>query len=87
MCALWISHATSLAMVWCTSFLATLTHAAAGNTDIRLAIPLLLGGSIGLQIGVNLCNKLGGRELKRYFTFVVLAAALLVAGKLISLLF
>lgn len=81
------ASATSLAMVWCTSFLATITHAAAGNTDIRLAIPLLLGGSIGLQIGVNLCNRLGGRQLKRYFSFVVLAATLLVASKLVSVLF
>jgi uncharacterized membrane protein YfcA len=79
--------ATSLAMVWLASFVATITHARLGNTDLSLAIPLLIGGSVGLQVGVNLCAKLGGRQLRRYFSLVVLLTALLVAGKLIALIF
>jgi len=79
--------ATSLALIWLSSFVATITHSLRGNTDLLLAIPLLLGGSAGLQLGVNLCSKLGGAQLRRYFTFVVLAAMLMVAAKLGSLIF
>jgi hypothetical protein len=76
---------TSLAMVWLSSFLATITHAGLGNVDLGLAVPLLLGGTIGLQAGVNICSRLGGNSLRRYFTLVVLAAALLVAARLVTL--
>ena len=75
--------ATSLAMVWLTAFVATITHASAGNSDIRLVIPLLLGGTVGLQIGVNLCSKLGGTKLRRYFCFVVIAAMVMISAKLL----
>lgn len=78
--------ATSLAMVWLTSFVATVRHATAGNTDLALAIPLLIGGSIGLQIGVSACARLRGPQLRRYFTFVVLAAAVMVAAKLLAIM-
>ncbi len=74
--------ATSLVIVWLTSFVATITHSLAGNTDLLLAVPLLVGGSLGLQVGVNVCNRTGGARLRRYFCFVVLAAVVLIVGKL-----
>lgn len=76
--------ATSLVMVWLTSFVATLTQTLAGNTDLTLAIPLLLGGSLGLQLGCTIAGKLGGGKLRRYFSFVVLAAMALVAARLVA---
>jgi hypothetical protein len=79
--------ATSMAMVWLTSFAAIISHALAGNINLTLAIPLLVGGSLGVQVGVALSGKLGGRHIRRYFTFVVLAAVLLVAGRLGAILF
>ncbi len=79
--------ATSLAMVWLTSFLATITHARLGNTDLALAIPLLVGGTIGVQFGASLCIRLRAQVLQRYFSLVVLAAALIVAIKLAGILF
>ena len=79
--------ATSLAMVWLTSFLATIAHAARGNVDLALAVPLLVGGSIGLQVGLRLCRRLSGGALRRYFSWVVVLAALIVLGKLIDLVF
>jgi uncharacterized membrane protein YfcA len=77
---------TSLAMVWLSSFLATITHAGQGNVDLTLAAPLLIGGTFGLQFGVSVCSRLGGNQLRRYFTLVVLAAALLVGGRLLGML-
>ncbi|MBC7316145.1 MAG: sulfite exporter TauE/SafE family protein, partial [Chloroflexi bacterium] len=74
--------ATSLVIVWLTSFVATITHSLAGNTDLLLAVPLLVGGSLGLQVGVNICNRTRGARLRRYFCFVVLTAIVLIVGKL-----
>ena len=77
--------ATSLAIVWVSSLIATITHSLAGNTDLSLAIPLLLGGTVGLQFGSRLCSRLGGPRLRRYFSLVVLAAIALVAAKIAAL--
>ena len=66
------------------SLIAAITHTLNGNTDLMLAIPLLVGGTIGLQIGVAIGNKLPGGQIKRYFCFVVIAAAALVAYKVIA---
>lgn len=74
--------ATSLVIVWLTSFVATITHSLASNTDLLLAVPLLVGGSLGLQMGVNICNRTKGARLRRYFCFVVLTAVVLILGKL-----
>lgn len=74
--------ATSLVIIWLTSLVATITHSLAGNTDLLLACPLLVGGSVGLQVGVNLCNRTGGARLRRYFCFVILAAVVLILAKL-----
>jgi uncharacterized membrane protein YfcA len=81
------ASATSLAMVWLTSLLATITHASLGNTRLELAIPLLIGGTFGVQVGTFLCNRLQACVLQRYFSLVVLVAALMVAGKLAALFF
>ena len=77
--------ATSLAVVWFLSLVATISHSVQGNSDLMLAIPLMLGGAVGLQIGVSLCARLGGARLRRYFSFVVIAAMLLVVVKIATL--
>ena len=74
--------ATSLVMVWITSFIATIQHALAGNSDLALASSLLVGGTIGIQGGVSIASRLGGARLRRYFSLVVLAAMLLVVIKI-----
>ena len=78
--------ATSLLMVWLSAVLAAITHAIAGNTDVLLVLPLLIGGTIGLQVGANISNRLGGAQLRRYFGLVVVAAVALVAARLGTIL-
>lgn len=81
------ASATSLAMVWLTSFLATIAHAGRGNVDLTLLAPLLVGGTIGLQVGLRLCRRLPGGTLRRYFAWVVVASAVMVIIKLAALAF
>ena len=77
--------ATSLALIALSSLVAVVVHAGAGNTDLLLAVPLLIGGSVGLQFGVSLCNRCNGQQLKRSFALVVAGALLIVVGKLVNL--
>ena len=79
------ASATSLALIWLSSFVAVITHASLGNIDLALAIPLLVGGTLGLQVGARLCTRLIGPRIRRYFTFVVLAAMLMVLVKLVTI--
>ena len=76
--------ATSLAMVWLSSLVATIGHSMAGNSDFLLAIPLMVSGAIGLQLGVSLSERVGGPRLRRYFSLVVIAAMALVAAKIMT---
>ena len=78
--------ATSLALIWLSSLVATISHTVAGNTDIRLAIPLLVGGTVGVQIGITFCKRLAGLRLRRLFALVVMAAMVLVCAKVASIL-
>jgi uncharacterized membrane protein YfcA len=78
--------ATSLALVWMSGAVATATHALAGNADILVVVPLLVGGAIGVQFGAGLGAKLGGPQLRRYFSFVVLGAMALIAARIVSIL-
>ena len=78
--------ATSMALVWLSSLIATITHALAGNTNLTLALPLLVGGTVGMQIGVALADRLGGIRLRRYFAVVVVVAAAMVAARVVAAL-
>ena len=80
------ASATSMAMVWLASLVAVVTKVASGDASLALVIPLLVGGSVGLQVGVTVCDRMSASRLKRYFGLVVLAATLLVAGKVVALL-
>lgn len=77
--------ATSLAMVWLSSLVAVITKVPQGDASLPLVVPLLVGGAVGLQAGVSISNRTSGSALKRSFTFVVLGALALVAGKVVSL--
>ncbi|HHX44974.1 MAG TPA: sulfite exporter TauE/SafE family protein [Chloroflexi bacterium] len=77
--------ATSLALIALSSFVAVIVHAGAGNTNLALAVPLLIGGSVGVQFGATLCDRCDGQQLKRSFVLVVVGALLIVLGKLIGL--
>ncbi|NLT74376.1 MAG: sulfite exporter TauE/SafE family protein [Chloroflexi bacterium] len=77
---------TSSVMVWLTSLVAGVSHASAGNVDLMLLLVLLLGGTIGAQVGLVLCNRLSGARLRQYFAYVVLGVVVMVAIRLAGIL-
>jgi hypothetical protein len=78
---------TSLFMVWLTSLVAVVSHAYRGNLDLPVLMALLVGGSIGFQIGMTLCGKLDGLKLRRYFCYVVLGVAAMVLARVFAAMF
>ncbi len=75
---------TSLFMVWLTSLVAAITHAANGNFDLSVLIALLVGGTFGSRVGMVISDKLDGLRLRRYFCYVVLGVAGMVVARLVA---
>jgi len=70
---------TSLGVVLFSSIAGTIGHAQAGNVSLWIAMSLLVGSTVGVQIGAWLCDRLHAAKLRRYFAVIVLLAAVLVA--------
>jgi len=76
----------SLVVVWITSLIATIFHAWYGNVDLRLALALLFGGTIGARIGAELSHKVPGTTIRSSIGWLALLTAALVLLKLVNLL-
>ncbi len=75
---------TSLGVVLFSSIAGTIKHGLMGNVDLWIAMSLLVGSSIGVQLGVWVCDKLHAKKLKQYFVILVLFVAILLAADLIK---
>ena len=79
---------TSLAVVLVSSVSAVIKKGISANTvtggkvSLPIALSLLAAGAVGVRIGIFISHKLHGGKLKKYFSIIVLAAALMVAVKL-----
>ena len=76
---------TSTMLVFFTSLIASVLHASKGNINFLLFATLFLGAFTGVRIGVAIQKKIGGKSLRKYFAFVVLAAVVMVLVKLMLL--
>lgn len=73
---------TSLGVVLLSSMFGTLLYSDKG-VNLLLVMALLVGSASGVQIGAWLCDRLHGGKLRRYFVYVVMFAAALVAVDLV----
>ncbi len=73
---------TCLMLAFVAGMCSTINHAVLGNIDYALVASLLLGSFSGTKIGTVIRGRITGRSIRRYFTFVVLAAVLIVIYKL-----
>ncbi len=67
---------TSLGVVLCSALAGVIIYGARGQASLWIVAPLLVGSSIGVQIGAWLCDRLQATHLRRYFALVVVAVAL-----------
>jgi hypothetical protein len=78
---------TSLLFVWVVSIFAGSGHLLQGNIDPVLFSGMLIGGFIGTYLGTHLGLNLQGEKIRQYFVYVVMAAGVMVATKLILMFF
>jgi uncharacterized membrane protein YfcA len=76
---------TDMMLVFMTGLCSTIAHAQAGNINWILAACLISGAFFGTRLGAWLQHRTTGKRLRQYFAFVVLAATLMVTGKLLML--
>jgi len=72
----------SLIIVLCSATGATVVHASAGNVNLTISILLIMGSSLGVQLGAFICQKIHSDRFRRYFALIVLATIALVTWKL-----
>ncbi|MCK5199843.1 MAG: sulfite exporter TauE/SafE family protein, partial [Spirochaetales bacterium] len=53
-----------------------------GKVSLPITVALLAAGAVGVRIGIAISQRLHGERLKKYFSIIVLGAALMVAAKL-----
>jgi hypothetical protein len=79
---------TSLAVVLAGSISAVIkktlsfNQTGGGKVSLPIAVALLAAGAVGVRIGIAISHKLHGERLKKYFSIIVLGAAVMVAVKL-----
>lgn len=78
-----VAVATSLFQVIVIAAIGSVFHHFKGNVDAVLVIWVLIGGVVGAQIGATFTKYASGPRIRRCFSYLTLAAAVLVAGKLI----
>ena len=69
------------------SSIAVIFHFSYGNISLKLWSIMVAGGLVGTYIGTHVGLKTKDAKLRGYFTYVVMAAALLVAWKVYAMTF
>ena len=73
---------TGILMLLATALAGTYAHAREGNVRLGMAMVLLVGSSVGAQIGATWTSRLDGRRLRRIFVYVVVLTAAAVVWDL-----
>ncbi len=67
--------AASLAVVWMVSLKSTAVHAWLGHVDLAIVVTLLIGGTIGAQLGSSWSRKLRSSQVRLRFSWLLIATA------------
>lgn len=82
-----IAVGTSAFQILFASGYGALTHFFAGHVEIKLVVMLLAGSMIGVQLGVYASGKIGSRNIRKYFSFVIGLAIVMILYSLVKTLF
>ena len=73
---------TSLGVILFSAAAGTIMHGLDGNVSLIMAMTMLAGSSLGVQIGAAICERLHAGRLRRYFAGILLLAAVMTAADL-----
>lgn len=74
--------AVAVSVTWLLGIVGTAAHAWNENLDLRLVAALLVGGTLGAQLGWRWNRRISGPRLRHYFAVLVLVTAAVVGWKL-----
>lgn len=77
---------TSLGVVLFSSITGTIGHGLQGNVSLPVVVSLLVGSSLGIQVGAWLCQKLHATGLRRFFVLLILVVIVWLGWELLSTL-
>jgi len=75
---------TSLGVVLFASAAGTVKYGLTDNVHLGVTMALLVGSTLGVQIGAYLCDRLRAARIRRYFALLVLAVVIMVAVDFIN---
>jgi uncharacterized membrane protein YfcA len=78
---------TSVMLILMSGLFATISHAIHHNIDYKMVIFLIPGAFIGSRIGTKIHKSISSKSLRKYFSFIVLAAMGMVVIKIMNMLF
>lgn len=81
-----VAVGTSLGVVLFSAIAGTIAHGWAGNVDIPIAMALLVGSTVGVQVGVAICQRLKAPNLQRHFALFILAVVLFLVWRTIGMI-
>ena len=73
-----VAVGTSAFQIVFASAYGALRHGREGHVELLLVGLLILGSAIGVQLGVRVSHIIGGKKIRRLFSFVLLAGMLLI---------
>ena len=73
-------------LVLASCFFSSIGHAFNNNIDYALVFILLCGAFFGTKLGADMHKKISGKSIRKYVSVVVMAAALIVIGKLLAMI-
>jgi len=77
---------TGTMLVFASGFFATICHAFENNIDYTLSSFFIAGAFFGTKTGARMQKRISGKDIRKYFAFVVLAAVLIVISKLVKMI-
>jgi len=77
---------TSLGVVLMSAIAGTILHGSEGNVNLWIAMTMLAGSAVGVQIGAWICDRLHARRLRGYFAVLVLVVAIVLAADLAKMI-
>jgi hypothetical protein len=77
---------TGTMLILASCFFSSVGHAFNHNINYVLALILLTGAFFGTKFGADMQKKVSGKSIRKYFTLIVMTAALLVIGKLLKMM-
>ena len=82
-CPTAIAVGTDLFEIMFSSAYGAFTHGMKGNVNLVLVLGLLIGSTLGSQMGATLTRRLGGPRLRYVFAYIAYGAVVMVAVKLV----